>query len=84
MSCNHMNDCMRCGGMTDDLENEVSSLKNRVKVLETLLDIFVDAKDMNYCAIRGINEWKEFADKQKDVSPEFVKIVEENFWELLA
>ena len=33
MSCNHLNDCSRCGGIVDDLEEMVESLEAKVNRL---------------------------------------------------
>ena len=55
-----------------------------IRLLETLLDIYVNfAGDSEY-GHEWMDDWKEWANNQKDIDPEFVKIVEENFWELLA
>ena len=54
-----------------------------IRLLETLLDIYVKfAGDSEY-GHEWMEDWKEWAENQKDLSPEFVKIVEANFWELL-
>lgn len=52
-------------------------------MMESLLEILNDmahAGTPSQC----IGEWSRWANQQKDLPPEFVKIVEENFWELLA
>lgn len=55
-----------------------------IRLLETLLDIYVQfAGDSEY-GHEWMEAWKEWAKNQKELSSEFVKIVEENFWELLA
>lgn len=83
--------CTNCGGKVNSsaklwYETAMQHSADRIKVLETLLDIFVDASDMNEDSDLEIcvNTWKALASQQKDMSPEFVKIVEDNFWELLA
>lgn len=55
-----------------------------IRLLESLLDIHVQfAGDREY-GHEWMEAWKELAKNQKELSPEFVKIVEENFLELLA
>lgn len=55
-----------------------------IRLLETLLDIYVTYSWPQEYGKEWIKDWKRFAKKQKDLPSEFVKIVEENFWELLA
>ena len=55
-----------------------------IRLLESLLDIYIQfAGDREY-GNEWMEAWKEWAKNQKELSSEFVKIVEENFWELLA
>lgn len=70
-----------CDGPDYDLMMDAA---DRIRLLENLLDIYVSfAGDSEY-GHEWIADWKEFAENQTDLSPEFVKIVEENFWELLS
>lgn len=70
-----------CDGPDYDLMIEAA---DRIRLLETLLDIYVKfAGDSEY-GHEWMEDWKEWAEKQKELSPEFIKIVEENFWELLS
>jgi hypothetical protein len=58
-----------------------------IRQLEALNDLLVPLaqcgrKALNEHIVHGMVEY--FENKHKDMPPEFVKIVEENFWELLA
>lgn len=69
-----------CDGPEHDLMMEAADY---IRVLESLLGILSDmahAGTPKQC----VGEWSRWASQQKDLTPEFVKIVEENFWELLA
>lgn len=70
-----------CDGPEYDLMMEAADY---IRLLETLLDIYVKfAGDSEY-GHEWIEDWKEWAENQKELPPEFVKIVEDNFWKLLA
>lgn len=69
-----------CDGPEYDL---MMNAADYIRLLESLLDIYVQfAGDREY-GHEWMEAWKEWAENQKELSPEFVKIVEENFWELL-
>lgn len=60
---------------------------DRIRYLETLVDLLTPLaqcgrKSLNIHLIEEMNN--HFARSQKELSPEFIQIVEENFWELLA
>ena len=70
-----------CDGPEYDLMMEAADY---IRLLETLLDIYVKVASDSEYGHEWMEDWKEWAENQKELSPEFVKIVEDNFWELLA
>ncbi len=75
----------------DDRDNPDYALMmdaaDRIRHLETLVDLLTPLAQcgrmsLNYPLINSMNRY--FENNHKNMSPEFVKIVEENFWELLA
>lgn len=71
-----------CDGPDYDLMMEAA---DRIRVLEAMLSIYLkNSSDCFEDREMYLDDWKEWAKHQKALSPEFIKIVEENFWELLA
>lgn len=70
-----------CDGPEYDL---MMNAADYIRLLESLLDIYVTHAWPEKYGVAWMKDWKEWAKNQKELSPEFVKIVEENFWELLA
>ena len=43
MACNHLADCLRCGGLVDDLEERALSAEARISEAEKCLDALLRA-----------------------------------------
>lgn len=70
-----------------DHRNLMIEAAEHIRQLEILNDLLVplaqcDRKALNDHLVSGMITY--FENNHKDLSPEFVKIVEESFWELLA
>lgn len=82
--------CTKCGGKVNAsaklwYETGMQQSSDRIKVLEALLSIYLKySSDCYEDRIMYLDDWKEWAENQKELPPEFIKIVEENFWELLV
>jgi len=73
-----------CDGPEYDLMMEAAEYIRQLEILNDLLTPLAQCgrKALNDHLVSGMVAY--FENNHKDLSPEFVKIVEENFWELLA
>jgi hypothetical protein len=76
-----------CDDPDIDLYDLMIDAAHRIRHLEAMVDLLTPlAKcgrmSLNDHLINSMNQY--FKTNHKNMSPEFVKIVEENFWELLA
>lgn len=69
-----------CDGPEYDL---MMAAADYIRELESLLEILNDTAHIGNPR-KCVDAWRSWANHQKDLSPEFVKIVEDHFWELLA
>jgi len=71
-------------GANDGLMIEAAEYIRQLEILNDLLTPLAQCgrKALNDHLVSGMVAY--FENNHKDLSPEFVKIVEENFWELLA